>query len=323
MEHRATLDAPSYPVLDRLARLVTRLLDVPVAVVTVVDGDTVSFPGQSGLTGPLAEARGVPLSHALARFVVERDAALVVADTREQRRLREHPAVTDLGVVAYAGVPLRTLDGTVLGALGAIDRVPRAWTDAQLGILEDLAAAALSEIELRLVTQALLAAQDALRDQATRDELTGLLNRRGFTDRARIQLAQSERNGAPLTIAALTLNGIRRINDRHGPDAGDEALAELGAVLTGVCRDVDLVARISGDEFMVLLTDTADEGADAFRQRLTTALRARSADATRPYAITVSLGFASWTSDAPKTYATLLRLADEALQAERQLARVR
>jgi len=161
---RATglLDDASNAVLDRLTRLVTQLRGVPVALVSLVDDRGQHFPGLTGLGGWAGAQRSTPLSHSFCKHVVTSETALIVTDASLHPLVRDNAAHTELGVVAYAGVPLRTGDGHTYGALCAIDTSPVAWTAEQLAILEDLAAAAMAEIELRATVRSLAAAQESL-----------------------------------------------------------------------------------------------------------------------------------------------------------------
>jgi hypothetical protein len=142
------LDAPVNPALDRLARLAARILNVPVALVSLVDRDRQVYVGCIGLDEPWATRRETPLSHSLCQHAVESREPLVLSDVREHPRLRENLAVRDLGAIAYAGIPLITDDGHVLGTLCAIDHRSRTWTTDQIDVLRDLAEAVLAEIQV-------------------------------------------------------------------------------------------------------------------------------------------------------------------------------
>ncbi|MET7878510.1 GAF domain-containing SpoIIE family protein phosphatase [Micromonospora profundi] len=154
------LDAAPDEAFDRFARLVSDLLDVPVALVSLVSADRQFFPGAVGLPEPWSEQRQTPLSHSFCQHVVDIEVPMVLPDARLYPRVRDNQAIEDLGVVAYAGMPLTDLSGRVLGALCAIDSKPRAWTAGQLRTLADLAAACSSELRLRI---ALDGAQEARR----------------------------------------------------------------------------------------------------------------------------------------------------------------
>ena len=150
--HRTLLlDSPPEESFDRLTRLTATVLNAPVALVSLVDSDRQFFKSCLGLPQPWASQRETPLSHSFCQHVVESRRPLVVSDAREHPLLKNNPAIRDLGVIAYAGAPLMTPDGHVLGTLCAIDHHPRHWTSEQVEILSNLAGSVLSEIQLHAV----------------------------------------------------------------------------------------------------------------------------------------------------------------------------
>ena len=142
------LDSPPEESFDRLTRLTSTVLNVPVALVSLVDSDRQFFKSCLGLPQPWAAQRQTPLSHSFCQHVVESRRPLVVSDAREHPLLQNNPAIRDLGIIAYAGVPLISPNGHVLGTLCAIDHQPRHWTTEQVEILSNLAGSVLSEIQL-------------------------------------------------------------------------------------------------------------------------------------------------------------------------------
>ena len=104
--------------------------------------------------------------------------------------------------------------------------------------------------------------------QLVSDGLTGAMNRLGLAQRLRAELDRSTRTGAPLTVAAIDLDGFKLINDRLGHLAGDQALVAVVAQLRRSLRPSDTVARVGGDEFVVLLPDTTRDAAIAILSRL-------------------------------------------------------
>ena len=115
---------------------------------SVVDEDRQFFAGCLGLPEPYLRTRETPLSHSFCQYTVATREPLVVSDARDDPVLRDNLAVPELGVVAYAGVPLITREGHALGALCVVDQRPRTWTSDQIAMLGDLAASVVSEIEL-------------------------------------------------------------------------------------------------------------------------------------------------------------------------------
>ena len=147
------LDSAAEEAFDRLTRLASRILRIPVALVSLVDEGRQFFKSQIGLPEPWASRRQTPLSHSFCQHVVNAQEPLIVADAREHPLVRDNLAVADLGVVAYAGFPLTTPEGRTLGAFCAIDSRPREWTPEEIEILKDLTASAVTEIELKLAVR--------------------------------------------------------------------------------------------------------------------------------------------------------------------------
>ena len=112
LEAAELLDTPAEATFDRLTNLATRILGVPVALVSLVTPDRQFFKSQCGLPSPHAERRETPLSHSFCQYVVEDGDALIVEDAREDERLASNRAISDLGVIAYAGFPIRTREAT-------------------------------------------------------------------------------------------------------------------------------------------------------------------------------------------------------------------
>jgi GAF domain-containing protein len=147
------LDAIADAVFDSIAGLVRTLLDVPVALVSLLDADRQFFPGAAGLAEPWASRRQTPLEHALCRQPAVMRRPLVVTDARHDPLCSDNEAVGVLNIVGYAGVPLTDASGTVLGVLCAIDHQPRAWTATELSLLADAALACSDSLRLRIATR--------------------------------------------------------------------------------------------------------------------------------------------------------------------------
>ena len=117
--------------------------------VSLVEADRQFFKSATGLDHLATDQRQTPLSHSFCQHTVISGEPLIVPDARTHTLVRDNPAVSELGVVAYAGIPLITSQGHVLGSFCAIDTQPRHWSDDDVALLTDLAAAVMTEIELR------------------------------------------------------------------------------------------------------------------------------------------------------------------------------
>ena len=144
------LDTGAEEAFDRLGRLAAKVLRVPVALISLVDQNRQFFKSCLGLPEPWASCRETPLSHSFCRHVVESGKPLIVRDAREHPDLRDNLAIPDLEVIAYAGVPLVTSGGHVLGTFCVADTRPRQWSEEEVRVLRDLAESAMTEIELRI-----------------------------------------------------------------------------------------------------------------------------------------------------------------------------
>ena len=147
---RATnlLDSDVMPSFDRLARLASHVLNAPVALVSLVAADRQFFVSCLGLPEPWASSRESPLSHSFCQHAVASREPLLVDDAREHELLRDNLAIRDMGVIAYAGIPLIDSEGHALGTLCVIDSQPRHWTTHQVQLLRDIAASVVTEISL-------------------------------------------------------------------------------------------------------------------------------------------------------------------------------
>ena len=179
------------------------------------------------------------------------------------------------------------------GLLGAFtDQYPSFRTPHPV----NLAAAVATNVSLVLGTVAVLVAwraeaEQKLRALAMTDGLTGVLNRRGFNKQAENMLSHAWRHHLPLTALVLDLDYFKQINDTHGHETGDRALKLFARLLEETCRTGDLVGRLGGEEFGVLLLHNSAPAGIAFDQRLRNRLQAISM-AELGFALDYSAGMA-------------------------------
>jgi diguanylate cyclase (GGDEF)-like protein len=262
------LDTAPEQDFDRFTALASDLLGVPVSLVSLVDRDRQFFKSAHGLQGAWAQARETPLSHSFCKYPVATGEPLVVNDARDDTRFTENLAVRDLSVVAYAGMPLILADGYAVGAMCAIDSQPHEWTERDLRILRDLAAAVAAMLDLRR----------ALNQQSLHDPLTGLPNRP-------LTVAYSEQmatvgDGGELLAIAIGIDGLGPVNESYGSAHGDRLISLVARRIAHQLSTDDILGRLQGDTFVVLRPHVADE-----LEALDLAHRLRAAVCAEPVSI--------------------------------------
>jgi len=162
-------------------------------------------------------------------------------------------------------------------------------------------------------------AHEQLRVQSTIDHLTGIFNRRYFMDRLREEIDRTQRSGTPFAVAFIDVDNFKRINDEHGHLSGDEILRQLTQTCAKQVRGIDTLARIGGEEFALLLPQTAPAEAQHLVERLRASVAATRAKVGESWIdITVSIGLTSSSREVLDVNG-VLRRADEALyDAKRQ-----
>ncbi len=157
--------------------------------------------------------------------------------------------------------------------------------------------------------------EEEIRTLSNTDELTGLYNRRGFLTLAEQELKRAERTKKGMLFVYADLDGMKTINDTFGHQSGDEALVEAARLLREVFRESDIIARIGGDEFALLVAETPTAYADLVKTRLQRRISAHNASANRPYALSLSVGIAHYDPQRPVPLNKLISRADLAMYA--------
>ena len=229
------LDTAPEATFDRMISLAAAIWDVPIAALSLVDADRQWFKARKGLDADSTSRDVSFCGHAIADPV----RPLIVEDALLDPRFAGNPLVIGvLGIRFYAGCVVFDADGHALGAVCVIDQKPRTPTSAQIQALLDIAAVASGALELRR------AVVDLART-ATTDHLTGARNRHGLEQRfAALQ--------ASIAVLMIDLDRFKAVNDTYGHGLGDELLVLVVARLRSVLRPEDAIARIGGDEFVVL-----------------------------------------------------------------------
>lgn len=325
------LDTPAEESFDRLTRLAAKLTGAPVTFVSLLDAERDFYKSAYGFGEPLALARELH-GRTFCHYSLVSDGALVLDDVTQLPVFRDVPTVKSLGIRAYAGIPLRTEQGDMLGSFCAVDFKPKHWTEQDIEVLVELAHCAMREVRLRKALQDAEALNQQLvaqiqrvdelnlrlSEMATTDALTGLNNRRMFDHSLQLELAIVERRKTPLSLLMLDVDHFKQINDTHGHEVGDTVLVGIAQVLGGCARVIDIVARVGGEEFAVILPNTDTEGALEVAERMRTAV-GQATWLAQPATISIGVATLQPAEDASGFYSR----ADAALYAAKAAGRNR
>jgi diguanylate cyclase (GGDEF)-like protein len=260
----AILDTAPEQLYDDVVALASAICATPIAVINFVDADRQWGKALVGL-----DSSEAPREASFCARAIMQPGVFVVPDTLADADWAENPMVTgEAGLRFYAGAPIVGDDGHAVGTVCVADHTARELDPGQLQALSILARQTASHLELRRSSA-------ELRRLAVHDALTGLPNRTLLFDRIGQALAQRGRSGGEVGVLFCDLDGFKAINDRHGHDAGDAVLRTVAERMLSVARAGDTVARLSGDELVVVcpgLSALADLGPVA--ERLTRAVAA-------------------------------------------------
>jgi diguanylate cyclase (GGDEF)-like protein len=299
------LERAGDPALTGITRLASYISGAGAAAVHVLD-DT----HQHRVAGAGAPLGDHPREDSMCRLVVDSEQRIVCADATTDPRFSYSSYVQgDEPVRFYVSVPLRASDGAVFGTLCTFDIVARKLREEQVSLLEDLADQVVAQIELTRVAV-------ELGHVASHDPLTGAVNRLVLGDRLAQAFARRMRHGGDTFLAAIDINHFKTLNDVHGHLAGDQVLVSVAHRLMAAMRAEDTVARIGGDEFVVVAEiDGTPEAAEAVMRRIEAALAdpVFYADQCRPVQVSVGGVVAAPGED----IRSLLRRADEAMYARK------
>lgn len=307
------LYTPAEERFDRITRLARRLLDVPIALISLVGSDCQWFKSSQGLRVGETSRTVSFCAHAILD-----DQTMVVPDAAADPRFADNALVVGEPYIRfYAGHPLVAADGSKLGTLCVIDSKPRQPSESDLDTLQSLAHWVENELSVTAFSRAqveLLSEIDELRRKALIDDATRLWNRRAIAEILRREFARAQRDGTPVALIIADIDHFKTINDTHGHVAGDTALSEVANRIRAAVRPQDAISRYGGEEFLIFLgasdEDSARSTAERIRRRVA---EAEIESAGQRIAVTISLGVISNHNKNEWEVLKLIRAADKAL----------
>ena len=316
--------ARSVPDIQRIVHTAAReLTRCDGATVVLREGDQCHYADDDAIA-PLWKGSRFPIDACISGWSMLNREVAVIPDIYSDPRI-PHAAYRPTFVKSLVMVPIRTLDP--IGAIGIYwaqrhqpteQEVPllRALADSTSVAMENVTVYSELEQRVRERTAALEKANEEIRQLSITDELTGLTNRRGFYLLADRALRAARQHGRSCLLAFLDVDALKRVNDEYGHHTGDRLILDFARVLRAALRESDIIARMGGDEFCVLVTE--HEGNPAMlRERIAPALKTFNDRSDGPYRLSASIGVVQASATDFTTVDELLARADELMYAEK------
>lgn len=317
--------ARSLPDIQRIVRTQAReLTGCDGATFVLRDNDRCYYADEDAIA-PLWKGSRFPIQSCISGWaMLNRDAA-VIPDIYSDSRI-PHTLYRPTFVKSLVMVPIRKLDP--IGAIGNYWATTHQPSEQEVHLLQALADSTsiameniqvYSELEQRVLdrTAALQNANEEIRRLSVTDELTGLNNRRGFYLLAEQKLRGAHHLGHNCVLAFLDVDGLKKVNDEQGHDAGDSLIKDVAGVLRAIRRESDILARIGGDEFCVMVTENDGDTA-SLKDRLAEAFGNFNQAGDRPYRLSASIGLVRAPVSDTATVDELLARADQLMYAEKK-----
>lgn len=240
------------------------------------------------------------------RDVIRTVAPLYLPNASKKPQWANIPEVADDGFESYLGMPICWPDGTVFGTICVMDFEVTDYEDSFFGLMEQFRD--MVESDLMMLDQVRL-----LQELSIRDDLSGLMNRRGLFIAAEQKLHIAKRHSHPFGVMFLDMDNLKRINDDFGHAAGDLAISAMGQALASVLRDSDLAGRIGGDEFAALLFVNQESDLVSLIERIKKALKHVTEGSATLKNLSASCGYVYYENEPGISFEQMIQLADQAM----------
>jgi len=245
------LDTPPEERFDRLTRIAKQHYQVNTTLFTLIDAKRQWFKSKQNI-----DIEATPRRHAFCDHTIQQNSIYVVEDAANDPLFYKNPLVTGTPFIRfYAGIPVRDPTGCKIGTLCLIDSAPRDASRMDFSVLRSLAAILEEELQRIFDDTANQEKKQWLHEAVNIDGLTGLPNRRLLNELFQSELTAARHRRGSISVCFLDLDGFKAINDTQGHAVGDDVLRCVANRLRGAVRHHDVIARLSGDEFVIILRD--------------------------------------------------------------------
>jgi diguanylate cyclase (GGDEF)-like protein len=301
--------------LSRVVEMITRKSNVPMVGLLILNERTreLEYLIHSGYPEDhTGEFKTIPLGQGASGQVALTGQSLVIPDYSHYPQAL--PASREKGQIrSMAAFPLK-IQERVIGILNIADPEPQAFSPDIIYFFQQLTpilAGAINNARIYQQTQHL---NQALVELSRMDGLTGVFNRRYLEERLSEEINRCRRHGGFLGLMMIDVDRFKQINDAYGHAVGDTVLKEVAEVVQKSCRNIDIVGRYGGDEFLVILIETTEPEALKIAERI----QQKAGEVTIP-GLQLALGLSIGTASQNNDYEAILKKADDRMYAQKRL----
>lgn len=298
--------------IAEILRLGCEHFDLPFGIISHVIDEHYTITHALSPNAELVPGTSFDLKDTYCTVALSADEPIATSNAAESP-FAKHPCYGIFALESYIGAPL-LVDGVVHGTINfsAPEKRTRDFTPEDIQIIRQFADWVGHEIARQRDHQALMDAKISLERVASIDDLTQILNRRAFLERANTEIQRFRRTKRPFTAVMLDIDKFKQINDMHGHSTGDEVLARFAHTVGSELRAVDVFGRVGGEEFCMILNETDMDDAMQVCERLREKIVNECQFDRVKQTITCSLGLAT-ASREDVEFSTLMQKADTAL----------
>lgn len=298
--------------IAEILRLGTEHFEVPFGIISHVIDDHYTITHAQSPEGELVPGTSFPLQDTYCLLTLRSEEPIATANAASSEFAR-HPCHEIFKLETYIGAPI-LVDGEVHGTINftAPDVRKRAFSPSDLQIVRQFADWVGHEIARQRDHQALMNAKINLERVASIDDLTQILNRRAFLERANTEVQRFRRTKRPFTAVMMDIDKFKQINDLYGHATGDEVLKKFSDTVSSALRAVDIFGRVGGEEFCMILHNAEIEDAMLVCERLRVKIIEECQLDIVKQTVTCSMGLATVARE-DLEFSTLMQKADTAL----------
>ena len=307
------LDTPLEQRFDRITRMACMILDVPICAFTLIDGERQWFKSIQGMHGTENTRKD-----SFCAYTIQGSDMMIIEDANKDERFADNPLVVgNPNIVFYAGCPVRAPDGRNIGSLCAIDLKTRKISAEQTQALRDLAEMVEAEVKVAQLSTSqneLITQLDTAQRLALIDPMTRIWNRAGMEEILNREYAVAVRKKTPIALAMCDIDHFKKINDTYGHDVGDTVIIESTKRIVASLRTEDAVARMGGEEFLIVMPGCTPDTLKSTLERIRHAVVDLAIPTDKaPIFSTMSFGGTVKVPTSETDILAMIKTADEAL----------